>query len=454
MNTLLGFGAVLAVVIWLIRERKAAAIAATFLLFSLVTRTLALVYVDLGDPIYAIELNEEVGGDSSMPLFAASVLMFLLPLAWLFRPTVIGKLLPVEGFTIQARPDVNHVAFAGLAIFLFALYGDMIVRGPIPLLDGIDRLEYTSVMAGPLHSVIMEMGFLFAGLLGVLMVIPRIAGREFDFRFLALFIGVMAYFALTGNRFSAFFAFTSFFMIPTAAVATLSGCGRLQPPSGGRGVLVTFLCSRMALVMAGILMGFALMALLLNSYVTVRGYDDPLEQIAQRTLVQPVQLWWTTWHDLQDRGSDVALLWDAAFGNPLDASRNTSIQALMVKNLGYERATELLDAGQQYAGGYPEILFELFGPFAALPIALAFGLATAWLLRLTVVATSHGHLMTATLSIYVFYGFSLLYIGGMLNFLLVWTFWVKCGCLAIAMLIERNGTNPSAATRTGRLTVA
>ena len=111
MSTLLGCSAVLAVLFWLIRQRKAAAIAAVFLLFSLITRTLALVYVDLGEPVYAIELNDEVGGASSMPLFAAAVLMFLLPLAWLFRPTAIAKLLPPSGLSRPARRSVRHIAF-------------------------------------------------------------------------------------------------------------------------------------------------------------------------------------------------------------------------------------------------------------------------------------------------------------------------------------------------------
>jgi hypothetical protein len=437
VNTLLGATTVLVVLLWLFRRRRAAAVAGFFILFSLITRTLALIYVDLAGPIYAIELEEEVGGGQSMPLFATSVLLFLVPLGFMFRRSALVRLLPSSDHPAAPRYGVRHTTFVCLTAFVLALFGDMVTRGPIPLLEGIDRLEYGKDFAGPLHTFIMQQGFLFAGLIGVMMVAPRVAGRDFDFRFLGLFVAIMIYFALTGNRFSAFYAFTSFFVIPFAAIPALAAVGRLAAPRGGRGALTAFLCSRIAIVAALCALAFALASLVINSLVTVRGYDDPMEQFAQRTLVQPVQLWWTTWRDLQERSANATLAWDAAFFNPIDPTRNTSIQVLMIKNLGGDRAAELLDAGQQYAGGYPEILVELIGPWLAMPVALTFGLVTAWMLRLVVVSTAHGRVGTAFLAVYVFYGFSLLYIGGMLNFLLVWTFWAKCGLLAIVAPLER-----------------
>ena len=437
MNTLLGAVIVLAVLLWLVRRRRAAAVAGFFVLFSLITRTLALVYVDLAGPIYAIELENEIGGAQSMPFFAAAVLAFLVPLAWLFRPTALAKLLPTVRDAATPRENIRHMAFMALAAFVLALYGDMATRGPIPLVAGMDRLEYTSTIAGPLHAILMEQGFLLAGLIGVMMVVPRLAGRDFDFRFLGLYLSVMVYFVLTGNRFSAFYSFTSFFIIAFAALPAMAAVGRLAPPKGRRSPLVALLCSRFAIFASLVALAFGLSALLVHSLVTVRGYDDPLAQFTQRTLVQPVQLWWTTWRDLQERATDPSLAWDAAFVNPIDPTRNTSIQVLMIKNLGEARAAELLDNGQQYAGGYPEILFELLGPFLALSASLAFGVATAWLLRLIVVSTAHGRVATAFMAIYVCFGFSLLYIGGMLNFLLVWTFWAKCGLLAVAAVLER-----------------
>jgi predicted outer membrane lipoprotein len=186
------------------------------------------------------------------------------------------------------------------------------------------------------------------------------------------------------------------------------------------------------------LLGSAMAGLVLNSVINVREYDDPLRLIMQRTMVQPVELWWMTWKDI-GVGSHPgpAAMWNSLFVNPIDPARNTSIQALMLINVGDDRTRELLAMGQQYAGGYPEVLFELFGPYLALPVAAAFGLVTALLLRLVVTATCQGRAFTALLALYVYFGFSLMYIGGMLNFLLAWTFWLKLLALAVACAIER-----------------
>ena len=436
MTTVAGTTAVLVAFLALLRLNRAAALAGFFVLFSLLTRTAALTYVDLAGPIYAVELEDDVGGGPSMPLFATAVLAFIVPLAMLFRPSRLKVLLrSVRATSIVHRGLVNLVLVL-VSLFVIALYIDMFWRETIPLFQGIDRLDYNRDMAGPIHPFVFDFGFLLATLIGTMMVYPRVRGREFDFRFLAIYVAVITYYALTGNRFSAFYSFTSFFVIPIAAVPMLAQIGYLPPAPRRRTLVARVLVARTTVIVAISLLGLALAGLLAYNLTSVRGYDDPAEQFLQRSVVQPVQLWWMTWHSLSERSTDAGLAWDAAFLNPLDPTRNTSIQALMIKNLGGARASELLDNGQQYAGGYPEILFELLGPSAALAVALAFGIASAWLLRLIVLSVARGHLLTGVLATYVFFGFSLLYIGGMLNFLLAWTFWVKCFALAVAAYLE------------------
>lgn len=437
MLTLTCAGAVLVVLGWMAFNRRAAILAAAFLLFSLVTRTLSLIYVDLADPIYSEQLDLMVGGGSSMPLFACSVLIPVLLLSYVFRPAGIGYIAAIKPRPGVGRDRAAAFVLVFLGLFISALYGDLITRGPIPLFADIDRLEYNAQMAGPLHSLVFDFGFLLAGLLGIMFVRPRVAGRDFDFAFLGLYLAMLAYFALTGNRFSAFYSFTSFFVLPLAAVPALSSCGRLPPPPG-RSAWKRLLCSRLVVWSTLVVALVGIAGLLLNSVIYVRAYDDPLAFFAERILVQPVELWWATWHDLAvDARPDSTMIWEALFGNPIDPTRNTSIQMLMVKYLGWERATQLLEMGQQYAGGYPEVLFDLFGPWLALPVALLFSIPTALLLRLIVISTCEGRILTAVMALYVYFGFSLLYVGGMLNFLAVWTFWVKVCLLALVYWLER-----------------
>jgi hypothetical protein len=188
------------------------------------------------------------------------------------------------------------------------------------------------------------------------------------------------------------------------------------------------------LVAAGILM---ITFSLYNSIVNVRGYDDPVEAFVQRSLVQPAELWWLTWDSTVRSGSiEGSLAWSLMFDEPIDATRNTGIQFLMVKALGVERTSDLLFIGEQFAGGYPEVIFELFGPLLSWPILVLYGCVTAMLLRINVWAVATQRLLTAIFSLWVFFGFSLLYIGGMLNFIIAWTFWVKIAGLCAALILE------------------
>lgn len=441
MITLAGTMAVSVAFLRLLRVNRAAALASFFLLFPLLTRTAALTYVDIAGPIYAVELERDVGGGPSMPLFASSVLAYIVPLIFLFRPSRLSVLLRTTPTKSVASPRlVNNAVFALVLLFIIALYVDMIWRGTIPIFQGIDRLDYNRGMAGPIHPYIFKYGFLLAVTLGVMMVRPRVKGKEFDFRFLFIYFVVIFYYVLTGNRFSIFFVFTGFFVIPMAAIPMLAQLGYLPPAPKKRNWVVRVLVARSTMLAAISLLTITLAGLITHSLTTVRDYDDPTEQFFQRSIVQPVELWWTTWESMDGQSKYVEQAWDDTFHNPLDPTRNTSIQFLMIKNLGQSRAEELLENGQQYAGGYPEILFELFSPSIALMIALVFGIVTAGLLRLVVLSAAQGHILSAILATYVYYGFCLLYIGGMLNFLLTWSFWVKCGAVFVAAYIENNKT--------------
>lgn len=423
---------------FLIRHRTAAALAATFLLFSLVTRTLSLVYVDLAGPFYSDQLGTLVGGAPSMPLFATTVLLLMATLVYVFRPAQLAQV------RIPLRPVGRRIDMSANMIFVFSvvlvvfLYGDMFGRGVIPLFSGMDRLEYNQSIAGPLHNWLGEMGFLLASAIGIGFCMPRLQGRDFSIRFLALYILVITYFALTGNRFSALYSFTSFFLVPIAAVPAMASVGLLLPPPE-RPLWRRFLFSKSSMLIA---VGFGTLLtviLLLHSVINVRGYDNPFEQLMERTLIQPVELWWATWDNLDRYWSgsfDEA--WVDLFTNSLDPTRNTSMQMLMLRNLGQSRTQELLDMGQQYTGGYPEVLFELLGPFLALPAVLAFSIPTALLLRICILAVCERRHLTALMAVYVFYGFSLLFIGGMLNFLFVWTYWAKVAALCVVYVFERS----------------
>jgi hypothetical protein len=431
------FCVVLSVVL-LARFRPAAIFAAFFVLFALMMRMVSLTYIDLAGPVFAEQLSEDIGGTgSSMPLFALSVLVFLFALAVVFRPSQFRNTLPPPVVVRANRGVIGGIVFYLFFVFVVLLYGDMFWRGVIPLFESMERFEYTNLYAGPFHHFLFNYSFLFAGMLGTLFVYPRLIGRGFSYRFVGLLFAVFGYFALTGHRFSAFFSFSSFFILPLSAVFVLKRMSALPSPPPNPSVFTRLLSSKSIwlLAMAGLV--FLLLAVMFNSLVNVREYDDPQEHLIQRALIQPAELWWATWDRVIERDESTPLLALALmFVAPIDASRNTGIQYLMVKALGFGRTEELLSIGSQYAGGYPEVLFELVVPYAALSVALLFSFITAWLLRVIVVAVCRGNFGTVFMGIYVYFGFSLLYIGGMLNFLIAATFGLKVVVFILIFVLE------------------
>jgi Family of unknown function (DUF6418) len=440
MMTLVFAALVFGLFAWMLKARLAATIAATFVLFGLVSRTASLIYLDLFGPTFSEQLQFEVGGGTSMPLFAGSVLMFMLPLVFLFRSKAAARLLQVRnGRRLYDSAGAGTLLLWITMSYAVATYLEMLVRGPVPLFVGMDRLEYNNVIAGPLHGLLVDHGWAIAFMQGIAFVLPRLSGGDFRPAAFGAYVLTMIYFSLTGNRFSAFFAYTSFFVIPLAALPLMRAAGQLGPPPVERSHTVALLIAPATRLVLVAVLGASLTAMLLHSVINVRAYEDPVELFFQRIVVQPVELWWATFAELDTRPPDsFADAWDGLFINALDPTRNTSVRLLMINSLGFERAAELADFGTQFAGGYPEIFFVMLGPWLALPVALVFGLVTCWLLRLVVRAICLGRVGTALTGIYVFYGFTLLYIGGMLNFLIVWTYWVKVGALLLVMFLERN----------------
>ncbi|WP_448585427.1 DUF6418 domain-containing protein [Thermaurantiacus sp.] len=410
----------------------APALAGFFILFGFVGRAVSIGYIDLFGPHVSHQLQMEVGGSgSAAPALILSFLCFIIPLALLFRSGIR---------TSETRPYkiwLNDAGFVVLLIYVAVLYIDLFDRGVIPLFAGLERFEYTELHAGFFHKVLFEFLYLFSFCLGYLLVRPRLSGRPYDLRILVVLVLLGLYFLLTGHRFSAFFNVASFLGLGFAAVWARARGGTLPDVTGeaahGRSLIAARSILPALVVTAVLAIGFALY----NSMVNVRGYEDPSEAFVQRALIQPAELWWVTWDSSVREGRiDGSLAWSLMFDEPLDPTRNTGIQYLMVKALGDERARDLLFMGEQFAGGYPEVIFELFGPLLAWPILIVYGFGTALLIRMVVWSVSQGIFMTSVLAVWVYFGFSLLYIGGMLNFIVTPTFWLKMATLMIVGTVE------------------
>jgi hypothetical protein len=311
------------------------------------------------------------------------------------------------------------------------------------LFSGIERYDYAREHAGYLHAVLFRFGDVAALTLGCLFVLPSCFGRPPAVRFLILLLAMLAYAFLTGHRYSAFFKFCTLFALPCALLFTVRS-------TSGRRVFrdVPYIWPVLALVVvaATAMVSYAVV----QSYFTVRfdDADDPITSLKQRLLIQQGELWWLTYHRVVDLG-----IWnfDQAFQflfyAPIDAASNTSVQYLMYLALGKD-AIALLDAKQQFAGGFPEVPHELFGGLGGILAVGALSIVPAMLLRLLLGNITEGRILTVLWAGLVLYPFAIMYWGGMLNFVLAWTFWLKLAGLATALVLASRPWRPSASRAT------
>ena len=256
------------------------------------------------------------------------------------------------------RFSLPDLAFWVVALFIVALWAELLVRGNIPLFARMERFDYTRLYGGSLHRRLLEWGPMLAFQLGLFFAIPLLHDKPPDRRFGALAGALILYLFLVGHRFSSFYVYASFFIMPIGAVLI----GR-QARSASHTEMVSKRVLRY-LVAAGAALFVLTATAVVYSYIVVRGEGgELLAKLTQRILVQQGEMWWMTYERvfLHDNWNG-SLAAYKLFVDPFDPSRNTTMQFLMELGLPVERAHSLIAQGTAYTGGWPEVFFELGGP--------------------------------------------------------------------------------------------
>ncbi|MBA3935938.1 MAG: hypothetical protein H0X38_00600 [Planctomycetes bacterium] len=434
--TALLFGGMVA---WLCARRPWIAVMLSFLLIAYSWRVLSCTYLDLAGPVYSRQLGADVGaGWSSLSIaladalsLAAMVLVFMA-----FSRAQRRAAPPLRAWSGAAEKRLRDLAAWTLIGMAACLHIEMFSRGIVPLFEGMERYEYRDHFAGPLHLILMKYGQAIAGVLGLFFFIGKARDQGADYRCLLALGLIYLHLLLAGHRFSAFYSYTCFFLLAVGAVAVGVESSRSMAGSGPailgmqeRRMIGVSILLAVALAVAGIA----------NSYMVVRADDEESSQdrIVERVLVQQGEMWYQTHQRVfLDAGQNEALTYDKLFNDPIDPTFNTSIQYLMEESLGSEEARRVLEQGTQYAGGYPEILFELGGQVGGFALVFLTSCATALLCWVLIRATMGGCLFTAVGAIFVIHVVMVLHIGGMLNFLIHSTFFMKLALMLLAMAWE------------------
>jgi hypothetical protein len=412
-----------------------------FILFTLVWRTAATMFIDLAGPVLSTQTDSYVGPGLATPLHVLAYFVTLAPFFLLLRPAAVQHWLH-DADRERAAPGM--ITLSGITVvislvFVGYLYFDLIRIGTIPLFARLERFVYTAQYSGAAHRWLTLYGNLVTFWWGVMFAAERLRNRRIDIRYLGMLGLLMLYMFLTGNRFSAFYSFGSFFVTPLAAViaADIRDNRSVVPFSWiGQTFRRRDLMALSALV---VLAAIVSSAGIYNNLANVRQFqgDEILSQFWERLLVQPSELGWISYERVFSFGQwQPDRVFDFLFQAPLDATRNTTPQFLMLATIGEPRTYEHISGGFQFAGGFPEIFFELFGPVYAWPFILGAGYIAAGLTAVVVKGVIQGRYLSVFLSLYVLFGFYVMYIGGMLNFIATPVYWIKIAALAAALLLE------------------
>ncbi|EJN12813.1 hypothetical protein PMI42_03819 [Bradyrhizobium sp. YR681] len=426
---IVAIGFILAVMAWIAVSRPGLVMIAFLVLFAFVWRLISVFYIDAFGPVFSEQLERYVGpGLAALP-FVASQALVIAALLVSFRPQRLRALASgtrggLAAMLPPGRFDLSNIAFWTVLAYVLGLWIELRLRGPIPLFAGIERFDYTRQYGGPLHQRLIEWGAMLAFQLGLFMTMPAMRGRGFDLRFAALFGAVLIYLFVVGHRFSSFYAYSSFFIIPVGALLLREGADQRRFPR----ILRYF-----ALAAAGLVA--LIVVALIHSYTVVRGSEiDQLRfKLTQRILVQQGEMWWATYERVFVHGDwNGALAMFKLFVAPFNPSSNSTMQFLMEQSLPLDRTYTLLTQGQTYTGGWPEVLFEVGGPVEGFFLVAGSAILFSEFMFLLTRCMIQERYVTCFFLTPILYAVSICVVSGMVNSFIQVTFMVK---LAMAVLV-------------------
>jgi Family of unknown function (DUF6418) len=431
-------GAVLAALVWIAATRPALGFIGFFIFFAFAWRLVSVLYIDVLGPLFSEQLERDIGpGISAVPL-AISQGLVIAALLFSFRPQRLRGLFSEGGSKLYGHqpvegPGLADIAFWLASLFIAALWVELLLSGPIPLFASLERFDYSRLYGGPLHHLLMQWGPMLAFQLGIVFVAPTLNDRPFDRRFAVLFAILLLYLFLVGHRFSSFYAYSSFFIIPIGA-ALLSQRARDQS--------ARTLFSGKALryiAVAGVALCFLVIVAVAYSYLVVRRFEGAqlLDKLSQRILVQQGEMWWMTYERIFLQGD-----WNSGFAayklffDPFNPNRNSTMQLLMELALPAERAHFILEQGSAYAGGWPEALFELGGPVGGFALAGLSAIIFSEFMFLVVRCIVQERFATCLFLTPILFALSIDIVSGMLNSFIQVTFVIKIAAALVVYVTE------------------
>jgi hypothetical protein len=423
--------------LWITVRRPGFGLIFFFFLFAFAWRLVSVLYIDMFGPLVSDQLERSIGpGSSALPI-AVSQGLVVIALLFSFRRQRMLQLfganqLPLESSLPPGRFSLSTLAFWAVALFVVALWAEFLLRGPIPIFAGIERFDYTRLHGGPLHRRLLEWGPMLTFQLGMFFAVPLLRDRSADWRFGALFGVLILYLFLAGHRFSSFYAYASFFLMPVGAVLLGREAKSLSHDQTASRKMLRWLAA------AGVVLSVLIAAAVAYSYIVVRGEGGEfLTKLSQRVLVQQGEMWWMTYERVFLQGN-----WSGSFAayklfvDPFDPSRNSTMQFLMELALPLARAHFIIAQGSAYTGGWPEVVFELGGPVGGFVLVALSAILFSEFMFLMTRCIVQERFATCFFLTPILFALSIMIVSGMVNSFIQVTFLIKAVVALVVYVTE------------------
>jgi hypothetical protein len=151
-----------------------------FILFALVWRTAATMFIDFAGPAFSSQTDRYVGPGLATPLHVLAYLVTLAPFFFLLRPAAVQHWLH-DVDRERAAPGMitlSGITVVASLIFLGYLYFDLMRIGSIPLFARLERFVYTAQYAGAAHRWLILYGNFVTFWWGVMFAAERLRNRR------------------------------------------------------------------------------------------------------------------------------------------------------------------------------------------------------------------------------------------------------------------------------------
>ena len=418
--------------LWLMRRNQICFVAFIPALISMFLRISSVAMIEFLAPVYSRQLDLVIPKGNFTILIVIYYALFFLPAIIVVSTMNKGKYARVD-FNWIRRKSASKMVLLAYYVFLVGLFMEMASTGVIPLFERMERFVYTAQHGGVLHGAMLKYNAVISLILGAICVEEIVIRRQLKWKSFLPVFGLMTYMFLAGHRFAAFNKIAAFFAVPFAVLKSFEMSremwGNFWRNYGGK-ILVVILIAVCIPIAA-----------ILNSYFNVRVNSGVggFEGIRERLFVQQGEFWPVIVMNILEGRMDAGLetKLDFILNAPIIPDQNTSIQFLMYQVLG-EDAIAILERGQQFAGGFPEISLVIFGPFGAFVFLIVAGVIYGYVVRLCLICVAKRRIVALVFGSFLYYSFMLLVYNGMLNQFTVTTYFIKVLCFIGVMFYAEN----------------